>query len=421
MAGSPTSGMVSTEMRSPRRLWRSASLTAPSATWATCAPPPTTMMRLPKMVPERLRPMDGADVVDALERGHERVLGRRPRPRARSRPSGGSPLDGADRGERPDAAADPGRGGGDGRDRLGAVDDVEADRGRVGGAASGHARRAVSRATPRPAAPGRRSPTVIDSGSRPPVGSCSSKARPRAANASRVATGSRGREHQRAIGVLGDADDAGDVDATLGQRRRRRGRASRARSSSWTVNQTVTRVPPRVESMVPGRRATLSGVAAVLSAPRLSRHRRGADPSAVPSDPSSAVSLDRRARAGRSGAGDGHDPRAGPRGRRTGVERVGAARAVRDGRDAGSSSARTPARTGRRPGSTTCGPIRHVTRRARGARRRAFRAREADRRRARAAVGASSIGGVSRLRACTASGPTRPIPLFVLERRRRSA
>ena len=48
MFSSPTSGMVSTLIRSPRRLCRSASLTAPSATWATCAPPPTTMIRLPK-------------------------------------------------------------------------------------------------------------------------------------------------------------------------------------------------------------------------------------------------------------------------------------------------------------------------------------------------------------------------------------
>ena len=48
MISSPTSGMVSTEIFSPRMLWRSASVTAPSATWAICAPPPTMITRLPK-------------------------------------------------------------------------------------------------------------------------------------------------------------------------------------------------------------------------------------------------------------------------------------------------------------------------------------------------------------------------------------
>ena len=44
---SPTSGIVSTEMRSPRMLCRSASRIAPIATWPTCAPPPMMTMRLP--------------------------------------------------------------------------------------------------------------------------------------------------------------------------------------------------------------------------------------------------------------------------------------------------------------------------------------------------------------------------------------
>jgi len=44
---SPTSGIVSTEMRSPRMLWRSASDTAPCATMPTWAPPPITITRLP--------------------------------------------------------------------------------------------------------------------------------------------------------------------------------------------------------------------------------------------------------------------------------------------------------------------------------------------------------------------------------------
>ena len=51
MFSSPTSGIVSTEIFSPRRLCRSASVTAPSATWATCAPPPTTITRLPNTLP----------------------------------------------------------------------------------------------------------------------------------------------------------------------------------------------------------------------------------------------------------------------------------------------------------------------------------------------------------------------------------
>ena len=46
-ASSPTSGIVSTEMRSPRMLCRSASLIAPTATWPTCAPPPMMITRLP--------------------------------------------------------------------------------------------------------------------------------------------------------------------------------------------------------------------------------------------------------------------------------------------------------------------------------------------------------------------------------------
>ena len=68
MFASPTSGIVSTLIRSPRRLWRSASLTAPSATWATCAPPPTTMIRLPKTRAERAGQVDRADVLERLER-----------------------------------------------------------------------------------------------------------------------------------------------------------------------------------------------------------------------------------------------------------------------------------------------------------------------------------------------------------------
>src|SRR5258705_4180721 len=52
---SPTSAIVSTLIRSPRRLCRSASVTAPRFTCATCAPPPMTMTRLPKIWPSVLR------------------------------------------------------------------------------------------------------------------------------------------------------------------------------------------------------------------------------------------------------------------------------------------------------------------------------------------------------------------------------
>src|SRR6266508_140343 len=44
---SPTIGIVSTLIFSPRMLCRSASPMAPTATWPTCTPAPTTMIRLP--------------------------------------------------------------------------------------------------------------------------------------------------------------------------------------------------------------------------------------------------------------------------------------------------------------------------------------------------------------------------------------
>ena len=40
---------MSTEIRSPLILWRSASFTAPRATWATWAPPPMMITRDPKI------------------------------------------------------------------------------------------------------------------------------------------------------------------------------------------------------------------------------------------------------------------------------------------------------------------------------------------------------------------------------------
>ena len=46
---SPTRGIVSTDIRSPRMLWRSASFTAPIATCATWAPPPMMITRDPNI------------------------------------------------------------------------------------------------------------------------------------------------------------------------------------------------------------------------------------------------------------------------------------------------------------------------------------------------------------------------------------
>ena len=100
--------------------------------------------------------------------------------------------------------------------------------GRAAVAATGH-RRAGSASISRRSRPsGRRRPRSCAPGARPAAGSCSSKARPRAAKASRVAAGVTGREHERAVGVLRDADDAGDVDAAVAERRLPPGRANPA-------------------------------------------------------------------------------------------------------------------------------------------------------------------------------------------------
>ena len=223
MFSSPTSGIVSTLIRSPRRLWRSASLTAPSATWATWAPPPTTMIRLPKTRSRARVRWTRPDVGSRLERLDERVLGRPPRPRARSRPRGGSPSI-----RRTVASArirPPGRRPlevTDGSDDA-VVDDVEPDRRGLGPprrfgispASRGRPPRAEGRRRSSSRARRRRSgraPRTAGRGRRTPRGS---------------RRGSRGREHQRAVGVLGDADDPGDVDAALAERRRHAGERAR--------------------------------------------------------------------------------------------------------------------------------------------------------------------------------------------------
>ena len=150
MFSSPTSGIVSTLIRSPRRLWRSASLTAPSATWATCAPPPTTMIRLPKT-------RSSARVRWTVRTSASAVEGRRP---------GALSVDALDLeldlGQRRVAVdrGGPSRAPGSGRRARrprsmtadiadGAVDDVEPDRGGLGRLRRLAASAAASRGRPR--------------------------------------------------------------------------------------------------------------------------------------------------------------------------------------------------------------------------------------------------------------------------------
>ena len=169
--------------------------------------------------------VDGPDVLEPVEGLDQRVLGdaldleldlgeRR------------VALDAADRRECPDPATDLGDARRDRRDRRPGVDDVEADRGGRGPAGLRRPSASAERA-----APGGAGSEVVD---RQRVGfhpagrvvllERERQRRERLAGRGRVG----GREHQRAVGVLGDADDAGDVDPALAERRRRRGRASPA-------------------------------------------------------------------------------------------------------------------------------------------------------------------------------------------------
>ena len=219
MFSSPTSGIVSTLIRSPRRLWRSASLTAPSATWATCAPPPTTMTRLPN-TRSRARVSRWARTPGAGRTAPTSSSSSGPRPRPRARPAGRRLAGSIRRTVRdvrivPPAAA------------------IRCERGRDDVGPVGETRggwRRWSRAPGRRASDiGRQPPTFMPRsarpatrhrfGSRPPSGRAPRRRGP-SARTPRGSRGVAGGEHQRAVGVLGDADDARDVHAALAERGR---------------------------------------------------------------------------------------------------------------------------------------------------------------------------------------------------------
>ena len=118
---------------------------------------------------ERARPVDRPDVGQDRSSPADRASWVTPSTSSSISVSGGSPSISrtvASARIRPPELGDP---RGDRRDRLGPIDDVEPDRRRLDGASSGH-----QPSEPRPAAPGRRSLTDIESGSTPPAGSCSS-------------------------------------------------------------------------------------------------------------------------------------------------------------------------------------------------------------------------------------------------------
>ena len=218
ISASPTSAIVSTEIRSPRRLWRSASLTAPSATCATWAPPPTTMIRLPKMVP--------SSRVSCTS-----TTGSTPR-RASSAPSSDKPST---------SSSISARGGGPGvrrttlrvRIRPPASATLEATAGMAFGSSARSMRTAAIESAWGRGIPfdlgsgisrGRRDRLPRAAGRRPR----SSQGRSRRSGRAPRRRGStrrtrrawrrvRRREHQRPVRVLGHADDPGDVHASLGE------------------------------------------------------------------------------------------------------------------------------------------------------------------------------------------------------------
>ena len=95
------------------------------------------------------------------------------------------------------------------------IDDIEPDRRGLGRAAARH-----QPSEPRPAAPGRRSLTDIASGWTPAVGSCSSKASPRAAKAARVFAGSEVVSMRAPSVSSATPTMPGDVDAGVAESRR---------------------------------------------------------------------------------------------------------------------------------------------------------------------------------------------------------
>ena len=256
---------------------------------------------------QRARQVDAADVGQPGERRRRsavlvepldleldlgRAAGRR-RPADRGR---GARIRAAGRGDRARSTAGM---------TSGAIDDARA--GSRPSASDARASRAASASgEPRPAAAAVGEVVVTSTarpGSTPPVGSCSSNARPSAANAARVAVGVAGREHQRAVRVLGDADDPGDVDAALAERRRD------ARERTRPIVE-LDREPDRharhllFAAMVPGRHAARGASRSGRAGrPRLAlASRHGTTPGPDRTVSRSSVSRTTRRRAPRCGS-----------------------------------------------------------------------------------------------------------------------
>ena len=95
------------------------------------------MIRLPKTLPERAGEMDRAHVLERIEGRGERLL-RDALDLEVDLDERRVAVDVSNGGKRPDPAAKGGRGLDDGLGRFGAVDDIEADGGRLGRATTGH-------------------------------------------------------------------------------------------------------------------------------------------------------------------------------------------------------------------------------------------------------------------------------------------
>ena len=175
---------------------------------------------------------------------------------------------------------------GDRRDRLGAVDDVEPDGGGLGRTPTGHAGSLAQPREPRPAAPGRRSLTVSSSGSMPAGRVVLLERQPEPAE--RLARRGRigGRQHQRAVGVLGHADDPGDVHAALAERGRDPG--ERARPIVELDREPDRHETPPVDP--DGTRSRSARYACAACPPRSARRRRRR----CPTSRSSAARIRRR-------------------------------------------------------------------------------------------------------------------------------
>ena len=224
MCSSPTSGMVSTLIRSPAQVVAVGLAHRPERDLGDLRPATDHDDPLAEDAVEGAGQVDGPHVVEAVE-GLDQCRLRDALDLELDLRQRRVALDPANGRERPDPAADLGDTRRDRRDRRPGVDDIEADRGGRGPAGLLAPRHQPSE--PRPAAPGRRSLTDSASGSIPPVGSCSSNGSASDANASRVARRVGGRQHQRAVGVLGHADDAGDVDPALAEGRCNAGERTR--------------------------------------------------------------------------------------------------------------------------------------------------------------------------------------------------